>query len=1669
MLSEEFVKKFNIETSYTSAKIQIANNNPVNCNKIINDAEVIVKNHEAKVNFLVCDLPYKIEALLGIDWMDQMNLILYMKERKIVLNPIEYEIEEEADPYIEHLMLAASDNNEYEFEDEMSNYDPTFIDENFKIPHLNKAEEEKVISFLNENEDLFARSYSDLGKCTLEPFEINLEPGVKPIYVPPYRKSQKERQALNEEIEKMLQAGIIRTSKSPWSAPVVTQMKPDGTLRMCVDFRKLNAKTILNRQPIPLPKDIFDQLAGSQIFTKLDLKSGYWQIPMHEDSIPITAFSTQDGHYECMYMAFGLTNAPSHFAMIMRTTYYEVKCAKTFFDDITTHSANFDTHLEDLKTVFECLRKSNLKLNFKKCEWFQDEIFLLGHVINGTNLKMNPKKVDAVKSALAPKNIKHVQKFIGLANYYRRFIKQFSHIAKPLYDLLKKNRKWSWGEIEQNAFNTLKDKLCEYPIVRLPDIERPFILHTDASNIAIGAILAQKDDNNAEYVIEYASKSLKSFEMNFGITEKECLAVVWAIKYFHYYLFGVKFTVVTDHSALHWLLTLKKDPTGRLARWSTILQSYKFEVIHRKGKLHNNVDAISRPVLLAQAISNSELTEFEMDANTKNIDPYDDSALIYYLENGKFKTGISKKQKQRINKLAEKYKIKNNKLYHINETEEKEVPRKEERLKLTKAAHEFGHFQSKATYDRLGEEYYWPKMMKDVETIVKNCNICIRNEPKRIMNNPAIALPITGLFDRVGIDLVFGLKETPDGYKGILLVTDYLSKYPYAAPIKSKTANEIAEQLWIYITIFGPPKEMLSDQGPEFLNKIVEELAKITGIKRSVTAPYHPRTNGLVERFNQTLINMLRKFTDSQPDEWIYWLPFSLLSYRTKVHETTNISPYQLVFSKRMNHFKDWKIENTNTEELELIQRANEIRNQYESVLPNTLDIIEKKQEKQKKYQNQNQNNLKEPLKIGTMVYIRNMKIKNKLEPLSTGPFKISNQDENGNYILENAKGKKLKGKGYPPCQLIVSTATNANESSITDEENFEVEDILDCKLKRGIRYYLVKWKDYSEEDNSWVKESNFDTPEIIQEYWNKIVKEDPEKYNNLNQEQSKTKSNKTIAPTNETNPKSQRSSKRLKEKMTKTSILAISNPIVLLTLISFLLINTCTSIVITQPLDYCNTEDYTLLNTDLNCHLIKPYNNFKIDKWSVLNRKKYLIDGYGYLCKKYEISKTTYRTFFGSEEIRARVEIPIELSKTACEYMVYTKLCDDEIMSCNNEYCEFASEPYVGYYWLNERTYKRSKCFFKRIQIQAKDMQDIILYGSHGPCFIHHLYCQQYNQIIIWNKNISHNCNFEFIKEDYFAETDQNLISVTNATYLQFRKLERIDECGLEIYTTTVGLFVTKDKIDKNKIESYQPNLAINEMLIMSDSDRKFQELITMLNLNIKNIELFECYILNTIFNIINVKNLEVRPIFIQNGKKLFIQGKNNTLFNLKCKQIDEIKIINNSKYCFYDIPIKYNDTNITKTGFLNQYNIIIDKSFQVTCNNSRINIINSTLAIIYEGNNVKFYQNNINNIIFNYSNDNNLQFKHDTSIKYIIENNNNIIEDSNGQFQIYKSHEIFETDNNMETISYYFKYMFSNFFKISITLSIIIIIISSIIVFNIIKNIIKPCIIKKKLKSNN
>ena len=453
----------------------------------------------------------------------------------------------------------------------------------------------KLRALLYRYEHIFDWNNDTIGHTDLIKHKIIIDKDAMPISHRPYRISPIEAEYLKKELDKYCKLGIITPSNSPWAAPIILVKKKNGEYRMVVDYRKLNAITKKDAYPLPRIDDLLDALGKAKVFSALDMRAGFHQVPLDETSKELTAFTTKYGTYHYNMLPMGLVNSPATFQRLIDLCFRPLinRCLVAYIDDLNVYSDNEQEHLQHLELVFQCIEIANLKLNPEKCHFFKDHLKFLGYIVTKEGIHTDPEKIKKIVDYPRPTTITQIRSFLGIASYYRRFIKDFAAIARPLHEQTKTKKKTPWTPATTESFEKLKQLLTTAPVLARPDFNKEFILVTDASKLGLGCVLTQLDEDGKEHPIVFASRGLKPNEMNYAPTKLECLAVVWAIKLFRPYLLGKKFTIITDHSALTGLFKTP-NPTGIIARWIVTLSEYDFDIKYRPGRVNESADFLSR-------------------------------------------------------------------------------------------------------------------------------------------------------------------------------------------------------------------------------------------------------------------------------------------------------------------------------------------------------------------------------------------------------------------------------------------------------------------------------------------------------------------------------------------------------------------------------------------------------------------------------------------------------------------------------------------------------------------------------------------------------------------------------------------------------------------------------------------------------------------------------------------------------------------------------------------------------------------------------------------------------------------------------------------------------------------------------------------------------------------
>ena len=902
-------------------------------------------------------------------------------------------------------------------------------------PDVSKGEKAELLQFLTQNRQVFAKDKSELKQSSIVTHVIDTQNSL-PAVQRFYRTSPEKRAEIDRQIEENLSLGLIEPSTSEWRAPVVLVKKADNSWRLCCDYRKLNAITRPQSFPLPRLEDVWDAIGEQEatIFSTLDLSNGFHQLQMDPDSVHKTAFVTQNGQYQWRVLPYGLRNSPVTFMKAMHEVLRKhlFKSCIVYVDDIIVYSRNMTEHLEHLKEIFSCILKAGLKLKPSKCKFAAAQVKYLGHILSQDGVRPNPEKTTIIDNFPAPRNVKQVRSFIGLTNYYKRFIKDYSKIAAPLFALLRKDVPFVWSTQCQQTFDYLKKQLVQEPILKYPDMHKHFYLTTDASNTGIGYVLSQKDEAGREYAVAYGGRALHGPETRYSTSELEYLAIKEGIHAYHPYLADKEFTVYTDHKPLKYAESFRPDG-GRLGRWALFLQNYNFKTEYKPGKTNLNADTLSRiPFPELEQIKDSQDRDHpsitlcsidppdmaEMQRQCPDVQPFYKFHRENVLPNNRRLANL-------ICRTQDQFVVdEDGLLYHISYPGNRRKPElmikqlvlpRTQRHAIITSHHDNlmggGHQGIDRTYAAITLRAYWPGMYKTIQEYVKSCETCQKVKHKNRNPVPLTPMPIVPVLERWHMDFLC-MKTTPDGYKYILLLVDSFSRWCEAFPTKSQDSQTVAKILYQEIfTRYGTPREIVSDLGRQFTSKLVRAVCELGGSKQKFTSPYHPQTNAACERMNSYIIQSVKAYCGEDQDDWPDKLPGILMAYRsTPATRSTELSPFQLMFGRTM----------VTPSDIDLLPRKSlpETYQGHLNGLIQNLKVFQQVaksnvQKNQAKYKAVHDRNAKERnLLVGNKVLMTNPAVPvglvPKLFPPYKGPYTILEKGPNNTYRLEDSSGKVL-------------------------------------------------------------------------------------------------------------------------------------------------------------------------------------------------------------------------------------------------------------------------------------------------------------------------------------------------------------------------------------------------------------------------------------------------------------------------------------------------------------------------------------------------------------------------------------------------------------------------------------------------------------------------------------
>jgi hypothetical protein len=846
--------------------------------------------------------------------------------------------------------------------------------------------------------------------------------------------------------------------------------KPGGGLRFCLDYRALNDLTLKLRYPLPRIDDLLDAARGAQCFSALDLASGYFQIRIAEEDIPKTAFGTPFGHFEWRVLPMGLTNAPSSFMRVMNKVFekYLGDFVLVYLDDILIMSKSPAEHLIHLRKVFETLRQYRLQAKLSKCKFLQEQIKYLGHILSAQGVLPDPAKIQTLLDWEFPDSAVGMQQFLGLANYFRKFIPNYSRLAAPLYHLTKKSATFLKGEETLKCFEAIKQKLISPPLLSYPDPELPYEVISDASISGCGAVLVQENRP-----VAYFSSKFSSAERNYTTGEQEMLGLIKALKEWRCYLEGCQgLTLVTDHNPLTFF-SVQPTLSRRQARWSEFLSRFHFTVKYSPGA-SNPADPLSR-LYTPEAILALTISEFNSDLldrlkQASSLDPHFQDAKItrkYNQESGywTYQGRIVVPESMRTEIMTE---------HHANRVS--------------------GHFGWARTLDLISRQFWWPKLRESVQEYVQSCASCQRNKastkrPFGLLN----PLPIPdSRWHTVTLDFITDLPVSTSGKDAILVLVDKLTKYVHLVPTRKLcTAEELSRLFLAHVFQYhGIPKVLISDRDPRFTSAFWRAFCNRLGIEPRFSTAFHPETDGQTERTNRVLEEVLRHFIEGDHSNWEDLLPLAAFAMNNAKSASTGETPYYLNHGTHPSTPVSLALPQGNLPTLDVVFRD------LDDTLSRIKELLKSAQDRQKSYADQNRAPHEFAEGDQVLLATKHLKFKSgvkKLHPKFIGPFKILKM------VGQNAAKLELPpvyDRVHPVFHVSLFKAFKPSGTfsplppapEVVDGVPFyHVEKILSSREKKSGRKktskeYLIKWEGYDDTHNSWEPAKNLSL-ELLREF----------------------------------------------------------------------------------------------------------------------------------------------------------------------------------------------------------------------------------------------------------------------------------------------------------------------------------------------------------------------------------------------------------------------------------------------------------------------------------------------------------------------------------------------------------------------------------------------------------
>ena len=909
-----------------------------------------------------------------------------------------------------------------------------------------------------KHEQLFILGDRELGLIKVPENHINLVDET-PVRMPLYRHPEKAKEIIQVMIKDMLDKDVIEPSYAAYLSPIVLINKPDGSKRMCIDYRAVNAKIKIDIHPLPRLDELVDDVSGHAYYCTLDLKDAYYQCLLDPQSRDITTFSDGRNLFRFKRLPFGLSVAPAIFTRVMQEVLRPLLAlgfVKNYLDDVIIFAPTIESILERLDLVFTRMKEMGLKLNVSKCHFVKRKIKFLGHYVSQKGIEVNPNSIESISKMNPPRSTKEVRRFIGMASFYRKFIPHFAGIAAPLTTLQSKKVPFYWNDECQKAFETLKQKLTETPVLTKVKLGSELELHTDASNFHVGAVLMQREPDGL-HPVGYYSKKLNKCEQKYTTSDKEALGIVKATRFFHHFLWGTRFKIVTDHQPLTYIFK-RRTHSPRMSRYMLEMREYNFDIVYKKGANNHVPDALSRPNSKSKSsnvkIHNIKIQEIFNKLKFPGLTPdkikeeqRKDKRWIKVI---KYCEGGALPKRTPGNRTLSCFELIDGILYMRREEFRRIVfclviP---ESLKAVAChiSHDHTHLGQHKSVRQSQLYFYWPSQWKDIVHYVKSCQTCQQFKPSGALVHQWQELPsVENKGQRIAIDLI-DMHAGKGGYRYCLTVIDHFSRFLRAYPLRNKGSDLVLKALRKDLSIFGVPAIAVMDNGSEFTSKEFKKYCTQLGIKQVFCLPYHPRGNSVLERAHRTLKSVLAMLSNAHPNHWPDKLCDAVKILNESVHVSLSTSPFFVQFgyhpTRQVGNLTLPEYDEMGVE----LRRSSDLRKEIREYL---------KTQTQKYRDKANVKRRNNPLQASDLVWIyQETPIPGtavKLNRKWLGPYKVVEIIDGGRgYELENVfDGTKTRRAAEKVKRFIEREPLleNIREDFLTREEENEI--ITDVRIRR--------------------------------------------------------------------------------------------------------------------------------------------------------------------------------------------------------------------------------------------------------------------------------------------------------------------------------------------------------------------------------------------------------------------------------------------------------------------------------------------------------------------------------------------------------------------------------------------------------------------------------------------